>query len=545
MDSLSGTFWDVVIAGTGLQQSLLALSLSRSGKKVLHADKNRYYGGFEAAFTLQEAEEWLNKGDEDSPLRPFRKASSVPQASLDGSNKAPKLSARAYSLALSPQLLYARSSLLQALISSKVYRQLEFLAVGSWWIYVPRDRSETGEALTSSHGELKKVPNGREDIFSDDLIDLRSKRSLMKFLKFVADYENMSEVWSDYASIPFSEFLRSRFGISMSLQAPLLALTLSPVSPSETPTSFALPRIARHLRSMGVFGPGFGAVLPKWGGGAEIAQVACRACAVGGGVYVLDEGISDVSNAPADQGEMPGQVGSSAHHPVAVTLSSGETVNTLWLVGSPDDIPKKSGTTRSGNEPESPTREEVTSKSISIVSSPLTGLFPQTAEAGPVPAGAVVVFPPETLLTEEKVAENQPPVYIMVHSSDSGECPSGQCILYSSVFISGDEGQATLDLAVNRLLSSLGEDPKSCLLWSMRYSQQGPSLHSGVVSSCEERSPGQIFFPRSSNGLAFDDELLNNVKCAYEKIVGSDNEDSSFMAFSDREVPTSYMSDEE
>lgn len=79
MESLTETPWDVVISGTGLLQSLLALwvslpceylsqltpligrALSRSDKKVLHVDKNPYYGGAEAAFSLQEAQDWADK----------------------------------------------------------------------------------------------------------------------------------------------------------------------------------------------------------------------------------------------------------------------------------------------------------------------------------------------------------------------------------------------------------------------------------------------------------------------------------------------------
>lgn len=82
MESLEETQWDVTISGTGVAQSLLALyvlfdpprctllivinrALSRSGKKVLHVDKNPYYGGSEAALSLDEAEGWaqgVNKG---------------------------------------------------------------------------------------------------------------------------------------------------------------------------------------------------------------------------------------------------------------------------------------------------------------------------------------------------------------------------------------------------------------------------------------------------------------------------------------------------
>jgi RAB protein geranylgeranyltransferase component A len=61
MESLAETPWDVTISGTGLAQSLLALALSRSGKKVLHVDRNPYYGGPEAAFSLREAENWVSQ----------------------------------------------------------------------------------------------------------------------------------------------------------------------------------------------------------------------------------------------------------------------------------------------------------------------------------------------------------------------------------------------------------------------------------------------------------------------------------------------------
>lgn len=47
-----------------------ASALSRSGKKVLHVDKNPYYGGPEAAFSLQEAEEWVTRISNGEFVRP-------------------------------------------------------------------------------------------------------------------------------------------------------------------------------------------------------------------------------------------------------------------------------------------------------------------------------------------------------------------------------------------------------------------------------------------------------------------------------------------
>ncbi|KAI7247243.1 hypothetical protein KC343_g6667, partial [Hortaea werneckii] len=66
MESLDKTEWDVIISGTGLPQSLLALSLSRSGLNILHVDRNGYYGGNEAAFVLSEAEDWAQKHSGDT-----------------------------------------------------------------------------------------------------------------------------------------------------------------------------------------------------------------------------------------------------------------------------------------------------------------------------------------------------------------------------------------------------------------------------------------------------------------------------------------------
>lgn len=360
-----------------------------------------------------------HQGTASSP-GPFQDASIVtqPRDSPPDSSDYPssRLSfSRAYTLSLSPQLIYTRSDLLPKLVSSKLYRQLEFQAVGSWWIYAAPDTASSPaepkvDRSKQEKGLLKRVPNGREDVFADKSLDLRAKRSLMKFLRFVGDYERQHDVWEEWAEKPFPDFLRAHFDLPLELHTSVLALTLSPCSPSKTPTSFALPRIKRHLSSIGVFGPGFAAVIPKWGGGADIAQVACRACAVGGGVYVLGravESISSPNNLPSDQVESP----------LSISLQGGETVDGTWVIGSEDDLPK-SQSSHSYN---------TAARSITIVSSPLEPLFPVTGEDAPSPGGAVVVFPTGSLGHEVNGSEEAAPVYIVVHSSETGECPDGQC----------------------------------------------------------------------------------------------------------------------
>ena len=159
------------------------------------------------------------------------------------------------------------------------------------------------------------------------------------------------------------------------------------------------------MTSIGAFGPGFGAVLPKYGGNAEIAQVGCRAGAVGGGVYVLGAGI--IGQEPADNLDQ-----------VRISLSNGEKVTSSYVVGNTDDLSHIDWTETDDANPSQKLARSM--HHISIISSPLKQLFPQTSDNGPVPAGAIV-------LVDDKDNSNSSPLYLQVHSEDTGECPSGQC----------------------------------------------------------------------------------------------------------------------
>lgn len=317
----------------------------------------------------------------------------------------PKLAAsRSYTLSLSPYFLYTRSELISVLISSKVYRQLEFMAVGSWWIHIP-DHVNTEGHETGATRLFHRVPGNREDVFADSNISMKSKRTLMRFLRHISkaqDEEVRDETEEkEDLSMPLADYLSSNFSVPQDLHDPLLSLSLSQLSQQDTSASYAVPRIKRHLASVGALGPGFGGVVSKYGGGSEMLQVACRASAVGGAVYALDTGIQSVSDS---------EVPSESDHPVEVRLSNGETIRTRYVIGSTWDLPGL----------EQPPCTKV-ARSITIASSAFMSLFPITAEGGPVPASAVLMFPGETLGNPQS-----PPVYLQVHSSDTGDCPREQ-----------------------------------------------------------------------------------------------------------------------
>ncbi|KAA8569244.1 hypothetical protein EYC84_000909 [Monilinia fructicola] len=467
MESLSETQWDLVIEGTGLKHSLLALALSRSNKKILHVDGNDYYGDEEAAFSLQETDAWVKRSH--SRNTSFSNASATYNLALKE-----KLSfSRSYNLTLSPQIIYTRSPLLSTLVSSKVYKQLEFQAVGNWFLY--------------DNAALKRLPSGREDIFQDNSIDNRAKRSLMKFLKFVVDYENQVDIWQGKAEMGLSRFLAEEFKLLQNLQILIGALTLSLDTLEVTKVGYALPRIQRHLTSIGVFGPGFGAVVPKWGGGAEIAQVACRAGAVGGGVYVLGTGIRDAKPVEND--------GFITHE---IDLSNEEKVKTRYITRISNDI--------------SPDTIRV-AKMIAVVSSPLGSLFTTTVEGSPTSAVAVVVFPAKTISTPDFTQDF--PAYIMAHSSETGECPTGQCVLYTTTLLPESSTTQTGNLLLQKIISKFLETTEGDgghVLYSVYYEQQGS---------------------KDKLDLSFDDQVLKDVEEEWKRVsVGE--EETPFMVFEER-----------
>lgn len=351
-------------------------ALSRSGKKILHIDDNDFYGGNEASLGLVEAEEWAIKyAGARSSTSPFGHAT-VKRAQETGQVTLGR--PRAYELSLAPQLLYSRSSLFDMVVSSQIHNQLDFQAVGSWFV------------ADAASDVLLAVPSSREAIFQDEKIDMRAKRSLMKLLRSLVA-EEPSDDWQTASATKFTSYLEQTFGVPSALHASLLALTMSSQPSQAISAGDAIPRITRHLRSIGVHAPGCPALLQRYGGLAEIVQVACRANAVGGGTYVLGKGISNVQEAAGSQ--------------LNVQLTGGDRITTSWLVGTE--------AATSSNDV-----AQLVCRSISIIGSPLTALFQPQVAGAVTPAGAVIVIPGED--------ESDPPVHVFAHSSDTGECPSGQ-----------------------------------------------------------------------------------------------------------------------
>lgn len=451
----------------------------------MHVDPNEYYGGAEAALSLQDADEWAKKHDAVDGNHSFAAA----QVSWNGEGLA---ASRSYSVALAPQIIYARSQLLTQLVSSKAFRQIEFQAVGSFFIF------QAGS--DSSESSLSRIPSTREDVFANQAIPARSKRFLMKFLKFVVGYDSepQSELWKPRQAESLTEFLEKEFNLDSELQSYVSTLTLSP--DGQIAVGDGLTAISRHLRSMGVFGPGFAAVYPKWGGLSEVAQVSCRASAVGGAIYMLGVGVSGTNRLSRDE-----------HDIVEISLTNDVKVEAKAFFG--DEAQPSDHSIR-------------LSKLTAIVNAPLTEMFGVVIEGAPTPCAAVVAFPAGTVSAEDGTP-SQSPIYALVHSSDAGECPVGQCIIYFST-MTGSNSKTLLGNALSSLLTVASKSHPAMSLWQMYYEQA-----CGTSTLNVENNIG--IFDRFTPDLAFNDSILGPVQQAWRRVVGSDAEDTNYMKFDDRE----------
>ncbi|KAI5851654.1 hypothetical protein DFP73DRAFT_629082 [Morchella snyderi] len=125
---LPSTDWDILITGSGIKQSLLAVALSRAGKTVLQTDRNSYYGGASTAFyTPSELSTWAARVN--SNLEPgFSRAELAIAADAE--------LARGFTVSLAPHLVYWDSALLRLLRGAALADAFAWQAVGAWWVWL-------------------------------------------------------------------------------------------------------------------------------------------------------------------------------------------------------------------------------------------------------------------------------------------------------------------------------------------------------------------------------------------------------------------------
>nr|KJB17173.1 hypothetical protein B456_002G268400 [Gossypium raimondii] len=146
--------YDVIVLGTGLKECILSGLLSVDGLKVLHMDRNDYYGGESTSLNLIQL--WKKFRGNDKP-----------PAHLGSS--------RDYNVDMVPKFMMANGTLVRVLIHTDVTKYLYFKAVDGSYVF--------------NKGKVHKVPATDMEALKSPLMGIFEKRRARKFFIYVQDYD--------------------------------------------------------------------------------------------------------------------------------------------------------------------------------------------------------------------------------------------------------------------------------------------------------------------------------------------------------------------
>ncbi len=242
-----------------MTECVLSGLLSVEGKKVLHIDRQDFYGGESASVNLSQLFQKF-KGE-------------VPEHNLGRD--------RDWCVDLIPKFLMANGELTNILVHTNVTRYIEFKQISASYVY----RS----------GKIAKVPSNEYEAIRSSLMGIFEKRRMKRFLEFIANYKEeevsthngldldkntMSEV---YYKFGLESGTKDFIGHAMALYSNDEYL--------EKPARETYDRILLYVQSVARYGKS-PYIYPLYGLG-ELPQGFARLSAIYGGTYMLDTPIEE------------------------------------------------------------------------------------------------------------------------------------------------------------------------------------------------------------------------------------------------------------
>lgn len=284
--------YDCVVLGTGLKECILSGLLSVDGLKVLHMDRNNYYGGDSASLNLEQLFEKYKNG---------AKPPGTPQES------------RQYNVDLIPKFIMATGILVKMLIHTDVTRYLDFRSVAGSYVY--------------SGGKIYKVPATDTEALKSPLLGLLEKRRAKKFFTFVQDY-NIADASTYQGTDPKTPMIQvfKNFGLAddtIDFVGHALALHRDddylnqPAGDTIMKIKLYVESLARYAKSPYIY--------PLYGLG-ELPQAFARLSAIYGGTYMLSKPIEEIV---MEGGKVVG------------VKSEGSVAKCSFVIGDPSYFPNK------------------------------------------------------------------------------------------------------------------------------------------------------------------------------------------------------------
>jgi Rab GDP dissociation inhibitor len=233
-----------------------------TGKRVLHVDRNNYYGADTASLSLQNL------------FEKFR--GSEPPASLGHP--------RNWNVDLIPKFIMACGKLVKILLHTKVTRYLDFKSIDGSYVY--------------KDGKVQKVPATPAEALNSSLMGFFEKRKFRNFLIFLAAYEKdkpatyfkgktldrvtMRELYAEYG---LDANTQAFTGHAMALQTDDDYLD-QPAAPTAEAIQLYVYSLERYGKSPYIY--------PLYGLGG-LPEGFSRLCAIHGGTFMLNKSVDRVS----------------------------------------------------------------------------------------------------------------------------------------------------------------------------------------------------------------------------------------------------------
>ena len=290
---MDGTEYDVIILGTGVTESVLSGLLSMQGKKVLHVDRNAFYG--DAGASLNVTSLW----------KKFRPTEKVPKEL--GAN-------REWNVDLIPKFVMAYGKLVKMIIKTKVSDYLSWKCVEGTYVY----QYKKGGFFSKEGGRIEKVPSNGKEALASDLMSLFEKRRCQKFFEYAQQFNPQKpETFKKYDPIKttFGQFAKN-FELednTVDFLGHAVALYDND-SFMNRPTVEVLEKVQLYMDSVGRFGES-PFIYPVYGL-AGIPESFSRKCAVYGGTFMLNVDMKaleydPVTNLTTLHGSFEGEAGTA------------------------------------------------------------------------------------------------------------------------------------------------------------------------------------------------------------------------------------------
>ena len=166
--------YDVIVCGTGLKECVLSGLLATKGKKVLHVDRNEYYGGETASLNLTNL--WKKYRPDVEPDKQY------------GHN-------RDWNIDLIPKFIMANGKLVKMLLHTKVTKYLEWKCVDASFVV----QNQKAGWISAAKMAVCKVPANDMEALKSPLMGLFEKKRVVTLYKYVGSVDlNDKKTWGDF-----------------------------------------------------------------------------------------------------------------------------------------------------------------------------------------------------------------------------------------------------------------------------------------------------------------------------------------------------------